>query len=72
MLQRCSENVQHQLPNTRQRVKYIFDIIDCEDSGVQAALSSIRINDVPDGHRNQFEAAAALLLPTDMVPNKIK
>ena len=72
MLQCCAERVQHQLPNTRKRIKWILDNVDCEYSDIRAELSSIRVDDTPDGLRNDFKSVVALLLPTDPVPKKIK
>ena len=42
----------------------------CEDSEVQAEISSIRMDDAPDGLINCFEAAVAFLLPIDQVSSK--
>ena len=72
MLQRYAENAQHQFPDTIQIVKWIVYNVDCEYSDVRAALSSIRMDDTPNGLRNDFEAAVALILPTDPVPKKRK
>ena len=72
MLQRCNEHVKHQFPDTRQRVKWIIDNIYCEDSSVRAAISSIIMDGAPDGLRNDFKIAVALLFPTYMSPKKIK
>ena len=58
------------MPDTRQRVKFILDNIDCEDSDVWAALSSIRMDDAPDDLMNDSKAAVAFLLPTEPVPKK--
>ena len=39
-----------------------MDNVDCEDSDVRVALSSIRMDDAPTGLRNYFEVAVAFLL----------
>ena len=72
MLQRCSDNVQHQLPDKIQRVKWIMHNIDSEESDVQGALYSIRMDGKTTGLRNDSEAAVAFILPTDLVPKKRK
>ena len=64
IIQRCAEHVQHQLSDTRQGVKWILGNVDCEESDVQAALYSIRMDYAPDGLRNDFNAAVAFLIPT--------
>ena len=72
MLQCCTEHVQHQFPDMRQRVKWIIDNIYCEDSSVRAAISSIIMDGAPDGLRNDSKIAVAFLFPTYMAPKKIK
>ena len=67
MVQRYTENVQHQLPDTRQRVKEILDNVDSEDYDVQVALSSISMDDAPNVLRNDVGAAVTLLLPFNPV-----
>ena len=69
-LERCAENINCQLPDERSRVQFLLDNIQAEDSNVKAALSSIRLDDTPNGMRNNFEAAVAFLLPTDPVEKK--
>ena len=71
-LQRCAENIQVEVPNERTRVKYLIDNIQCSDSDVKAALAAIKLDDNPTGMRNDFEAAAAFLLPVDPVKNNPK
>ena len=70
MLQRCADHVNCQLPNERSRVQFLLDNIQVEDSTVKAALSSIRMDDTPNGMRNNFEMAVTFLLPTDPVDKK--
>ena len=69
-LQRCAEHINCQMPDQRSRVQYLLENIQAEDSNVKAALSSIRLDDTPNGMRNNFESAAAFLLPTDPVEKK--
>ena len=71
-LQRCSENVSVQVPEERMRVGYLIENIICADPDVKAALAAIKLDDSPTGLRNNFERAAALLLPVDPVERKKK
>ena len=50
----------------------MIDAIKCNDPGVVAALSHIRIDDVLDGMLNNFDAAVTFLLPTDPIQMKQK
>ena len=49
-----------------------MDNVYFEDSVVQAELYSIKMDDAPNGIRNEFEAAVAFLLPTNPVTKKSK
>ena len=44
--------------------------IQCSDAGLQAAMASMRTDDGPQGMRNDFESAAAHLLPYDPIVKK--
>ena len=44
--------------------------IQCADAGLQAAMASVRTDNGPDGMHNDFEKAAAHLLPNDPVAKK--
>ena len=72
MLQFCSDHGQQQLPDTRQRFKWVMDNVDCEDSDVRAALYSIRIDYAPNSLSNEFDSPVAFLWPTNLVPKKKK
>ena len=50
----------------------MIDSIKCTDPGVVAALSHIRLDDVVNGMRNNFDAAVTFLLPTDPIRMKQK
>ena len=69
-MQQCAEHVEYQLPNSHTRVSYLLDCIQCSDAGLQAAMASIRTDDGPQLMRNDFESAAAHLLPYDPVAKK--
>lgn len=66
----CSEYVEFQLPNEYTRVGYLIDAIDCKEPDLQAAMALVRNDTAPGGKRNDFEAAAAFLLPHDPVAKK--
>ena len=42
----------------------------CPDAGLQATMASIQTDDGADGMQNNFEAAAAHILPYDLVAKK--
>jgi hypothetical protein len=44
--------------------------VQCSDAGLQAAMASIKTDQAPDGLRNNFEAAASHLLPSNPVQKK--
>ena len=71
-LARCAEHVPVELPNERTRVTRLLENIDCADKDVTAAVSSIRLDDGPDGLRSDFERAVAFLAPTDPVTKNRK
>ena len=69
-MQLCAEHIAYQLPNEHTRVGYLLEGIQCSDPGLQAAMASVRTDDGPNGMRNDFEKAAAHLLPYDPVARK--
>ena len=69
-MQACAQHVEHQLPNEHSRVGFLLEAIQCADPGLQAAMASIRTDNVPNGKRSDFEATAAHLLPHDPVAKK--
>ena len=62
--------MQYQLPNEHSRVGFLLEAIQCYDPGLQAAMASIKTDNGPEGMRNNFEAAAAHLLPYNPVAKK--
>ena len=66
----CAEHVKYQLPNQHSRVGYLLTGIQNSDAGLQAAMASVNTDDGPKGKRNDFEAAAAHLLPYDPVAKR--
>ena len=72
-MQQCSEHIPFQLPDEHTRVRYLMDAIQCNDAELQAALAAVRLDDsLPTSMRNNFEAAATFLLPSDPVAKKRK
>ena len=69
-IQQCVKHVEYKLPNSHIRVSYLLDSIQCSDAGLQAAMSCVRTDDGPQGMRDDFESAAAHLLPYDPVAKK--
>ena len=69
-MQQCTQHVSFQLPNARSRVTYLLDAIQNSDAELQAALASVRRDD--PGMRDDFEKAAAYLLPSCPVARKKK
>ena len=69
-MQANAEHVQYQLPNEHSRVGFLLEVIQCSDPGLQDAKASIKTDNGLEGMRNNFEAAAAHLLPYDPVAKK--
>ena len=69
-MQQCVEHVSFQLPNEHTRVGYLLEGIQSMDPRLQAAMASVKKDDGPNGMRNDCEAAAAHLLPYDLVTKK--
>ena len=66
----CAEHAQCQLPNQRTRVAHLLDATQCSNAKLQATKASIKQDTAPDGLSNDFEAAAAVLLPADPVAKR--
>ena len=64
------EHVHFQIPNEHRRVWYLLTTINCVNSGLQVAMTSIKTNNNPTGLRNNFEAAALHLIPYNPVQKK--
>jgi hypothetical protein len=69
-MEAAAERVTYQLPNEHSRVGYLLEAIQCSDTGLQAAMASIKTDQSADGLRNKFEAAATHLMPDDPVQKK--
>lgn len=70
-MQAASGHVTYQLPNEHCHVNYLLTAIKCSDAGLQAAMASIKMDQTPDSDlSNNFEAAAAHLLPCNPVLKK--
>ena len=59
-----------QLPNEHSHVGFLLDAIQSADARLQAALASIKTDNGLNGMQNNFEQAAAHLLPYDPVAKK--
>ena len=66
----CAEHIQYQLPSEHSHVGLLIDAIQCADAGLQAAMASVKTDNGLHGLRNNFEQAAAHLLPYDPVAKK--
>ena len=72
-LQRCSQFIQHQLPNERTRVTHLMNAIQTTDPSLQAALAHIKsTEDDPNGLMSDFERTAAYIIQFDPVSRKRK
>ena len=69
-MQASAEHLQYQLPNEHSRVRFLHEVIQCSDPGLQAAMASIKTDNSLEGMRNNFEATAAHLLPYDPVAKR--
>ena len=69
-MQASAEHVQYHLPNEHSRVRFLLEVIQCSDPGLQASMASIKTDNSLEGMRNNFEATAAHLLPYDPVAKK--
>ena len=66
----CAEHVQYQLPNEQSCVGLLIDAIQCANAGLQTAMASVKTDNGLNGMRNNFEQAAAHLLPYNPVAKK--
>ena len=66
----CAKHIQYQLPNEHSCVGLLIDAIQCSDAGLQAAMASVKMDNGPNGLRNNFERAVSHLLPYDPVAKK--
>ena len=55
----CAEHVQYQLPNKCSRVGFLIDAIQCVNTGLQAAMASVKMDNGLHGLQNNFEAAVS-------------
>ena len=69
-MQASAEHVQYQVPNEHSRVRFLLEVIQCSDPGLQAAMASIKTDNGLEGMRNNLEATPAHLLPYDPVAKK--
>ena len=66
----CAEHIQYQLPNKRSRVGFLIDAIQCADTGLQAIMASVKMDNGLNGLWNNFERAVSHLLPYNPVAKK--
>ena len=69
-MSQCAVHIPFQLPNEQTRVTYLLDAIECSDAALQAAMALVRNDAGPAGKMNDFEAAAAFIVPHDPVAKK--
>ena len=69
-MEACILHVQFQLPNPFTRVGYLLDGIENNDPQLQAAIALVTDDVGPGGKRENFESAAAYLLPRDPVAKR--
>ena len=62
-LRECSEHITVSVPDQAQRVEYLIDSINCNDSTLQAAIGLVRAN--TNNMRNDFEGASSALIEVD-------
>ena len=61
-MQACSQHVAYQLPNEHSRVGFLLDGIENDDTGLQAAMASVKDDTGAGGKREYFERASCHLL----------
>ena len=66
-LQRCGDHVTVEIPGEQTNVGYLIENIECNDTDVAAAFSSVCLYDTANSIRNNCEAAVAFLLPIEYV-----
>ena len=66
----CTEHIQYQLPNKLSHVGFLIDAIQYADTGLQAAMASVKTDNGPHGLWNNLERAVSHLLPYDPVAKK--
>jgi len=59
----CASHINNAVPNMSQRVEYLLESINCQDSSLQAAMGNIRAD--TNNMRSNFEAAASHLIEVD-------
>ena len=57
-MQYCDQHVYYQLPNSHTRVGYILTAIQCDDAGLKANITSLRIDKVQNIKHKYFQACA--------------
>jgi len=66
-MQAYAQHVAYQIPNEHSGVGYMLDVIKNNDVKLQAALANIEDDTGPSGKHDDFEKAAAHMLPKDPV-----
>ena len=62
-MQACAKHIQYQLQNDHLRVGFLLEAIQCLDHGLQVAMANTKTKNGPNGMHNNFEDAAAHLVP---------
>ena len=58
----AAEHVEYQLPNGPTRVRYLLEIIKCDNAALMARISNIQYDQDPDGKLQDFGKAVAFFL----------
>ena len=66
----AAEHVTYHLPNDHSRFCHFLDVIQNSDSGLQAAMAIVKIDNDTSNLQNDFELSAAHLLPYNTVQKK--
>ena len=69
-IEQCAEHVSFQLLNEHTRVGYLLEGIQSIDPRLHVAIASVKMDDGLNGMWNDFEVAAAHLLPYHLVAKK--
>lgn len=62
-LKDCAIHISNAVPNTPQRVEYLLESINCQDSALQAAMGNVRAD--TNSMRGDFESASSHLIEVD-------
>ena len=58
-MQHCAEHVVFQFPNEHTRAGYLVDGIQCPDTGLEAAMTSVKMDNVATRNVEQFQSSSS-------------